>query len=591
MSPATAAPRARLTFRLIACAFAAVVLTTAATADGPPEVQEHILDNGMKVLLVPRHLSPTVACGWVAKVGSVNERPGITGISHLFEHMMFKGTHTIGTRDYELDKQLIAEQEVLQEQMRAEMLIQRDLLRRGEIDDVTSPDAKTERFKMLEAQFDSLVTLQRDNMVQNEFDQVLSRNGASRLNAFTSNDLTFYIMSVPANKLELWFWMESDRLKNPVFREFYSERDVVYEERRLRVESTPTGKFQESFDAMFWDASPYSWPVIGYASDLPFISKADADHYYATYYAPNNLCAVLVGDFEPKEAVKLAEQYFGRIPRGETPPPPMITEEPQQHAEKRFYGAAETNPAVTVRWHTVAAIHRDAPALTVMSELLNGATGRLQRNLVLGQGVATSARAGDDARKYEGMFEIDAECKEDILPEQLEQAIHGEIGKLQQEPVTDVELQSVKNRYLTRTWRMLDGNFFQMIRYGMSEATSSWQDADRMDQAIQEVTAAEVQAVATKYFTRENRAVAIWTRLDSAEPEDPALAALPPQAKQMAQRSLKRLEGMTEPAEVEEMLGRLEMMGARMPDEMKPAMDYIRGRAEEKLAELQKEGD
>ena len=587
--PAVAACLALAALPLLVAALSAAPAAAKDQA-GPPEVQEHVLANGMKLLMVPRHLAPTVAAGWVAKVGSANERPGITGISHLFEHMMFKGTHTIGTRDYELDRRLIAEQEEVQEQMRAEMSVQRERLRRGEIDDITSPEAKTPRFRELEAQFDSLVTLQRDNMVKNEFDQVLSREGASRINAFTNEDMTFYIMTVPANKLELWFWMESDRLLNPVFREFYSERDVVYEERRLRVESTPLGKFQESFDAMFWDASPYTWPVIGYASDLPFITKRDADDYYATFYAPNNLCAVLVGDFDPKQAVALAEKYFGRIPRGETPPPPMITMEPRQHAEKRFHGEAETNPAVTARWHTVANVHRDTPALMVMAELLNGDTGRLKRSLVLGQGVATSARAYQDSRKYEGMFEIEAECKDGHTPEELEASLHAEIAKLQAEPVGPDELQAVKNQYLTRTWRRLDGNFFQMIRYGAAEAQGSWRDAERIDQEIQAVTADDVQRVAKTYFAKENRAVAIWTRLASAEPEDPALAGLSPQGKQMVQRSLARLDGMTEPAEVQEMIGRLDQMGDRLPPEMKPAMDYVRGRAQDKLAELQKEG-
>jgi predicted Zn-dependent peptidase len=560
-------------------------------ADKPAgdEVEELILSNGMKVLLVPRHLSPTVACGWVAKVGSANERPGITGISHLFEHMMFKGTNTIGTQDYELDMRLIAEQEDLQELMRAEMSAQRDALRRGEIDDISKPEAKTARFRGLEAQFDSLVTLQRENMVKNEYNLVYQRNGATRINAFTSEDMTFYICTVPANKLELWFWMESDRLFNPVFREFYSERDVVYEERRLRVESTPLGKYQESFDAMFWDASPYTWSVIGYASDLPFITKADADDYFSLYYAPNNICAVLVGDFDSKEVVKLAEKYFGRIPRGERPAPEMITMEPRQQAEKRFYGAAETNPAVTVRWHTVAAVHRDVPALEVFAELLNGATGRLQRNLVLEQGIATSADAGLDARKYEGMFEIEAECKEGHTPEELENAIYAEIDKLQKEPVGADELQSVKNRYLTRTWRMLDGNFFQMIRYGINEAQGSWRDVDRIDGEIQEMTAEQVVDVAKKYFTKENRAVAIWTRVEGAEPEDPAIASLPPQAKTMVKRSLSKLEAMTDPAEVQEMLQRIESMGAQMPPEMKPAMDYVRDKAQQKLTELEGE--
>ncbi len=569
-----------------ALANVAVAIASPAAASGP-EVREHVLSNGMKFLLVPRHLAPTVAAGWVARVGSVNERPGITGISHLFEHMMFKGTRTIGTRDYALDERLIAEQEALQEQMRAEMSAQRLALRRGEIDEIASPEAKTPRYRALEAKFDSLVAAQRENMIKNEFNLVLQKNGATRINAFTSEDMTFYFWSVPANKLELWFWMESDRLMNPVFREFYSERDVVYEERRLGVESTPLGKFRESFDAMFWDASPYTWSVIGYASDLPFITKAQADEYYAFYYAPNNICAVLVGDFDPEQALELAEKYFGRIPRGARPVPEMITMEPRQPAEKRFRAAAETNPAVTARWHTVARVHRDVPALEVLAELLNGDTGRLKRNLVLGQGIATSARAAQDARKYEGMFEIEADCKDGHAPEDLELALHGELERLQRETVGDDELQSVKNRYLTRTYRQLDNGFFLMLRYGAAEALGSWRDADRIDREIQAVSARDVQRVAQQYFRPENRAVAIWTRAADATPEDPALAGLPPEAKTMVQRSLARLDGLTEAAQVQDMIGRLESMGGQLPPQWKPAMDYVRGKAQQKLAELQ----
>ena len=292
-----------------------------------PKVEEHVLSNGMTLLLIPRHLSPTVAGGWVAHVGSVNERPGITGISHLFEHMMFKGSHVIGTRDYDKDVQLIEEQERVQDQVREELSKMRAAERRGELADMTKPEVKTARYKQLEARFDSLVAAQRANMVKNEFDLVLTRNGGTGMNAFTSEDMTFYFETVPANKLELWFWMESDRLKNRVFREFYSERDVVYEERRRSVESTPLGKFEVSFDAVFWDSSPYSWPVIGWPSDVAAISKAQADDYYDLYYSPGNLTAILVGDFDPPQALALAEKYLGSIPAGKRPPPEMITTE------------------------------------------------------------------------------------------------------------------------------------------------------------------------------------------------------------------------------------------------------------------------
>jgi predicted Zn-dependent peptidase len=550
-------------------------------------IEEHVLANGMKLLLIPQHLSPTVSGAWVAHVGSANERPGITGISHLFEHMMFKGTHVIGTRDYAKDVQLIDEQERVQDQIRAEVSKMRAAQRRGEIDDITKPEARTPRYVELEAQFDSLVAAQRANMIKNEFELVLQNNGATMVNAFTNEDMTVYFETVPANKLELWFWMEADRLANRVFREFYSERDVVYEERRRSVESTPTGPFQVSLDASFWDSSPYGWPVIGWPSDIAMVTKAQADEYYSLYYAPQNLTAILVGDFDPRQALALAEKYLGAIPAGARPAPEMITTEIHPLAEKRFYAEAETNPAITLRWHTVAYVHKDIPALEMLAEVLNGPTGRLQKSLVLGDGIATRATARQDGRKYEGAFEIQAECKQGHTPEELERAIYAQIEKLQKEPIGDQELQQVKNRYLAATYRAISSNFQLLIRYAQADGLGSWRDADRIDAAAQQVTAADLQRVAQSYFVKEGREVAVWTRKGGAAPEDPALAALPPEARAMAQGTVARIDAATDPAQVQRILDRMDQMGAQAPPEMKPALDYIRARAQARLAQLQ----
>jgi len=552
------------------------------------KVEEHFLSNGMKLLLIPRHLSPTVAGGWVAHVGSVNERPGITGISHLFEHMMFKGSHAIGTRDYAKDERLIEEQERVQDQIREELSKMRAAQRRGELEDMTKPEAKTERYRKLEAKFDSLVVEQRANMIKNEFDLVFSKNGATGMNAFTSEDMTFYFETVPANKLELWFWMESDRLKNRVFREFYSERDVVYEERRRSVESTPLGKFQVSYDAVFWDSSPYLWPVIGWPSDVAAITKAQADEYYSQFYAPRNLTAILVGDFDPKQALAMAEKYLGSIPAGTRPTPEMLTSETRQLAEKRFYGEAETNPAVTMRWHVPAFVHQDVPALEVLGQVLSSNTGRLYRALVLDKKLATSASANNEPRKYEGVFEARADAKEGHTPEELESAVDAELARLRKEPVPADELQSVKNRYLASAYRQLTSNFSVMIRYGFADGTADWRRADAVDDAVQTVTAADVQRVANTYFTKENRAVAIWTRKADAAPEDPAIAALPAEAKPMVKQMLGRIDSATDAAQVQQVLGRLDQMSAQIPPEMKPAIDYVRAKAEERIVELNK---
>jgi predicted Zn-dependent peptidase len=233
-------------------------------------VETLMLDNGMKFLLVPRSDQPnSIAAGWLAKVGSVNERPGITGISHFFEHMMFKGTNTIGTSDPQKDAEFRArERDVHEKILSLTWTEQYRRFKSGEIDDPWDPRNDTDELKSLRHELKSAMEEHSKVIVKNEFDSIYTKHGGSGMNAFTSNDLTFFFITVPSNKFELWAWMESDRLGDSVFREFYSERDVVHEERRLRTESTPTGIFEEQFDAMFWQSSPYSWPVIGWTSDL-----------------------------------------------------------------------------------------------------------------------------------------------------------------------------------------------------------------------------------------------------------------------------------------------------------------------------------
>jgi len=227
------------------------------------EVTEHVLSNGMKFLLYERHDSPRISTIMAFRCGSVNERPGITGISHLFEHMMFKGTHTIGTKDYARERELMAGMDEVRAGMREEMRKMRLDLRRGAIADLRAPESKTPRYRELEAEYDRLNEEVHGLIVKDELDEIYTKAGADGLNAFTAEDLTAYVVEIPSNKLELWCWLESDRLGNPVFREFYSERDVVREERRLRTESTPTGKYREAFNSLFWEAHPTAGPSSG----------------------------------------------------------------------------------------------------------------------------------------------------------------------------------------------------------------------------------------------------------------------------------------------------------------------------------------
>jgi len=551
-------------------------------------VIEKQLSNGMKLLMVERHDDPSVSGAWVAHVGSANERPGITGIAHLFEHMMFKGTTNIGTKDFKRDLEVIAEQEAVREQIRAEEAKMRAAYRRGEIDDVLKPESKTERYKELEKKFDALVKEQRELLVKNEFDKIYTAAGASGMNAFTSEDMTGYFINVPANKLELWMWMESERLLRPVFREFYAERDVVFEERRMRTESTPLGKFAETFNAMFWESHPYNWPVVGWPSDIPSITKAQADEFYATYYAPQNITMILVGDFKAEETYRQAEKYFSRIPRGAKDAPDVVTLEVAQQAEKRMNAEAETNPQTDILWHTVAFGHSDSYALSILGQLLSGRTGRLYKGLVLGSQVATEAGATQNSMKWAGYFNVSGEAKDGRTPEEVEHGIYAEIEKLKQEEVPADELQKVKNNYAAAEYRKLTSNNAILFQLIFNTGLGNWREVNEGGAKYQAVTAADVKQVAAKYLTKENRTVAIYTRKASSQTtEDPDLVGLTGEQKMAVQQMAGRLKTATDPEKLKTALARMDEGAAQVPAEMKPVLEVVKKKMQARIAELE----
>ncbi len=565
-----------------------VFASPAGAADRPQiDVTEFELENGMRWLLFAQHESPTIAAGWVAHVGSANERPGITGISHLFEHMLFKGTHTIGTTDIARDLELIEEQEQVRAEMRAETKKMREALRRGEIDDIAAPESQTPRYRELAKEFAALVEEQRKVIVKDEMDQIYTSNGGERMNAGTSEDFTVYFIQIPSNRLELWAWLESDRIMNPVLREFYSERDVVFEERRMRTESTPLGKFDEAFNALFWEAHPYSWPTVGWPSDIPAITKAQADAYLSTYYAPNNLTGVLVGDFDPVEARAVVERYFGRIPRGEIEPPEVLTLEPAQKGEKRYTAEAETSPTVRVWWHAVPFVHKEQPALDLLTDVLLGRTGRLYKGLVEGREVANDCSAFVDTKKYAGLLSIECTVKDGQDPAAVEAAIYEELERIVEEGVTDRELQKVRNQAKANAYRRLSSPFSIAIQLLIYDAFGNWNYINEYSDGIDAVTAEDMTRVTQAYLTKDNRTVGTFLRKAGAEPEDPEIAALPAQAQAMVKQSLARIEAQTDPAQLEQALAQMEAAAGQAPPEMKPAIELILKRARARLEQLQ----
>jgi predicted Zn-dependent peptidase len=588
-------------YAVLACALALVASPRAAAQN--IDAKEYWLDNGMQVLMVERHETPTIMASIVARVGSANEITGITGISHLFEHMMFKGTETIGAKDIKRGREIMAQLDSLRALMRGEERIMREKLRRGEIEDMLDPEAKTPRYREIEAVFDSLIVEQRQLIIKDHLSETYSKHGGFFLNAMTSDDMTLYLVRLPRNKIELYMWLESDRFSNPVFREFYSERDVVREERRLTTESTPTGLIEEDFRAMFWKSSSYHWDVIGWPSDVENITREQADAYYDTYYAPNNLTMILVGDLEPDEMIRLVKKYFERIPRGQTDPPDVITLEERQYGERRLIAEAETNPTVEIRYHTVAWKHPDSYPLEVLAGIMSGKTGRLYSKLVEEKGIGkSSARRGrhpfggglslgasQDSKKYAGAFRINAEGISGIRAEQLEEAVYEVINDLKSNPVSGEELQKVKNQLHVQRIRFMDimSGMGILFYLGRNAAMGDWTEANNSAAKFDLVTAEDVRRVASKYFAKHQRNVMVINTEAGPEGqeeggEDPRFA----QAVQMI-KSIKDAE------QLEQMIGMLSMRLDQVEDPAdRTRMEGLLRIANERLEELRAaEGD
>jgi len=451
-------------------------------------VKERVLENGLTILTVEQARAPRVTCWLFFKTGSVNERPGVTGISHLFEHLMFKGTKRMGVRDYALDQRLGRELDETWVALEAE-----------------KDEAK---HAALEKKFEELRVRERENDIPDELWDLYLQNGATGLNAFTSEDMTAYIVTLPSNRLELFMWMEADRVANAVFREFYAERDVVKEERRLD-ENSPEGPFWEELNAMFFMAHPYGWPVVGWMSDLDAITPEDCRQYFDIHYAPNNAVLVIVGDVKAAEVEKLAERYFGPIPRGKKPPPEVRTQEPRPAGERRLTVKAQSRPKATILFHVPKVGHADGPVIDVVQEVLSGKTGRLHTALVERDEAATSASASHDARRFAGVFEVEAYAKEGVPPEKCAEALQKELDRLAAEPVTEEDLKRAKNKLEADLLKQLEDPERLTGLIGSSAVTHEWRHIERLPGLWRGVKAEDVQRVAKTYLGRDVRTVGI----------------------------------------------------------------------------------
>ena len=327
------------------CVLAAGMPASAQSLEAFEEkMTEATLDNGLTILVYERPTAPVVSFFTHVDVGGAQEVPGITGLAHMFEHMAFKGTTRIGTTDAAKERKAMEKIDATYAAWAAE----RD-----------NPDGTDEaRLAELEKAFKDAQEAADEFVRANEFGEIIDRAGGVGLNAFTSSDETGYLYSLPANKVELFAYLESERFVDPVLREFYKERDVVMEERRMRTESQPIGRMIEQFQMAAFGAHPYKQPVVGYMSDLERFTRADAKAFYKKYYVPSNITVAIVGDVDADKLMPMLKKYFGRIPAGPDPEE-LRTIEPKQIAERVVEMPDPSQPMYAEGYHRPAAKHAD----------------------------------------------------------------------------------------------------------------------------------------------------------------------------------------------------------------------------------------
>lgn len=467
------------------------------------KVVEQRLANGLRLLVVERHDTPTVAAYLTIGVGSVHETSETRGVAHLLEHMLFKGTETLGTTDYQKERPL---NEAI-ERVGSEL----DGLR-------LQKDADPARVAALEKELADLQAEHKQYVVKDVFSNLYSENGGVGYNAFTSTDLTTYLISLPSNKLELWALIESDRMKSPVLREFYTERAVIHEERRRSYDTNPGRQQYETLVANAFTVHPYRNPIIGWHSDIANLSPQKTREFLHNYYAPVNTVIALVGDIKAADAIALVERYFGAIPPG-TPAPNVAAVEPEQKGEKRIVNIFDAEPQLAIAWHKPTMPDKEDYVFDLIDQILgSGRTSRLYRALVEEQQLATSVSVyGAPGSRYANLFVISAIPRYPHTTDELEAAIYAELARLKSELVGAAELAKVKNRLLTDQLRHLKNNDgLASLLTSYQSLAGDWRYLVTYNQEIDKLTAEDIKAVADKYFTPANRTVVVLKREDAS---------------------------------------------------------------------------
>ncbi len=454
------------------------------------------LDNGLTFLLYERHHAPVVSFHTYVDVGSVNETYGITGISHMLEHMAFKGTTTVGAKDLKKELELMKEIDKKFEKL---YYLQDNGGDKKEIAELKKEIAK------LQNEAEKAANI-------GEFDRIISQAGSPDLNAFTTADATQYHYSLPSNKIELFCFLESDRFLNPVFRQFYKERDVVAEERRMRTESSPFGKMLEEFQCLCYKYHPYQIPTIGAMSDILRYTRQKVENYFKKYYGPKTMTIAIVGDFDTEKLKPMLKEYFGRLPENEKPEP-IVTVEPKQTAVRKVVLREKSQPVYLIGFHRPSAKDRKADvAFKAIAQILgNGRTSRLYERLVKKERKAAYVGCfnGWPGNKYPSMFVVYAIPTPGTSVEDLAKEIDSEIEKLKTEPVSEDELKKVKSQAKAALIYELDDNAgiaYLLTNYYVK--LGDWREIFREVDMIEKLTPKDIKFFAEKYLTENGKNVA-----------------------------------------------------------------------------------
>jgi predicted Zn-dependent peptidase len=485
------------------------LLAPGTTANGQgigDKVQQFDLANGLKVILLERHTSPTISFAMSFRTGAVDEKSGTTGVAHLLEHMLFKGTKTIGTRDFKTEQKLLTRID--------EAAIALD----GERRKVNQGDAG--RIAILAGDLKKLQEQENALIIENEFDTIYTRNGAEGMNAGTGYDMTTYTVSLPSNRLDLWMRLESDRFANPVFRQYYAERDVVIEEMRQSYETKPERLLSTQLLSAAFRAHPYGRPIIGWKSDIQLLPRAVCEDFFKKRYSLANAVVAVVGDIDIDRTKKLFEQYFARIPASPVADP-FVTQEPEQMGERRIEVCFDAEPQVLIGYHKPTVPDRQDYAFDLIDALLsNGRTSRLYKSLVLNRKIASAVEAsnGFPGDRFPNLFIISAIPLKGVDCATLEKAIYAEIDRLVREPIPAQELEKVKKQFRADYVRQLDSNLAlsHMLAY-YQIVCNDWRYIEKSLSILDGISPAEIQAAAKQYLVQRNRTVATIVKAKNNE--------------------------------------------------------------------------